>query len=370
MVVDDRRVIVSLSLIFFSFIENWSIYHRWVRRTSTTVARRFVPYPAFIPSPLDLPIIRVTVTQRLRLLSKMMIWLSHLWMVSLTAHLDLPPPFAARFTRVWFTHFLIFFVSLASDLNIQNTLVSFHRKTMTPGQKSPMLCAPHPPPMMTRPVHSKIGSWLTPCLMLRIRCGLPQRDRIVRSIRRSSVFSRATWSRTGGAIWYYHASVHSISLIHHIRDIVRKARPTMSLKEYHWIAWKPAWAVSMVLLLKCRWLVAMKTFFVYLNQSFFFCIGLFDWGKGTCNWSSVDGTWRQSSYLHIRNHGWMTYKLFVLILHTSIGQVTAKLPSIRLRSIKWCSFLLLFVFFCYGNWGLWLQNIGDTNELGDIIGWL
>ena len=52
MVVDDRRVIVSLSLSIYIFFY-WIINHRWVQRISTIVVRRFVPCPVVIQIPPD-----------------------------------------------------------------------------------------------------------------------------------------------------------------------------------------------------------------------------------------------------------------------------------------------------------------------------
>jgi len=98
---------------------------------------------------------------------------------------------------------LVRFLSVC-NLDIQNILVSSHHKTqMTLGQKLPMPCARHPSPMMTQLIRAKIGLWLTPCLMPRTRCGITQRDRIVRFIRRSSVPCQPILCRTGGLIRYY-----------------------------------------------------------------------------------------------------------------------------------------------------------------------
>lgn len=150
--------------------------------------------------------IRVTVIRRLHLLSKMMIWLIHTWMVGPIAHLDLPPPSVAKFTRVWSTSHWSLFVFLVCNLNTQNILVLFRRKTpMTLGQRSPMPCARRPLPMMTRLIRTKIASWLTPCLPPQTRCGLPQRDGIVKSIQRSSMYCQPTLSRIGGPMRYHHS---------------------------------------------------------------------------------------------------------------------------------------------------------------------
>lgn len=162
-----------------------------------------------------------------------MIWLSRAWMASLIVHLDLPPLFVVSYTRVWShtSHSSCSFLNIT--LTFQSILVLFRRKTvMTLNQKSPMLCAHHPSPMMTWLIHMKIDLWPTPCLKPRTRCGLVRQDRIVISIRSSSGPCQLTLSRTGGPMMYDYTSVWSITLIVYFRTIVRRGRPTMSLKEY------------------------------------------------------------------------------------------------------------------------------------------